>query len=148
MGRKSWLHEFAERFLEATTLGAAGIKTFVNLILVESWESEAEAPPEYRRLYDTREQLEERDGKIVLPPEVMVLTAGVETQDDRLECTIVGWAENDDSWVIDHSVFYGDPSTVALWDQLDEHLQKRWLHPSGQRSYPEICLNRRARPPR
>lgn len=139
-GRQSWMHELAERFMSAKKLGAAGLKTFVNLILAESWETEYSAPPEYRKLYDRREQLQERNGELVLPSDVLVLTAGVDTQDDRLECTIIGWAENDESYVIKHQVFYGDPSQTALWDKLDEFLRRKWLHHTGQRSFPEVVL--------
>jgi phage terminase large subunit GpA-like protein len=68
-----------------------------------------------------------------IPEPVLCLVAGVDHQDDRLECSIVGvgWSDNPEYWLIDHSVFMGDPKQPHVWGLLDMHLQKQWQHPSG-----------------
>jgi phage terminase large subunit GpA-like protein len=38
----------------------------------------------------------------VVPTGALVLTAGVEVKDDRLECDVWGWAEGFSSWLVDH----------------------------------------------
>lgn len=59
-----------------------------------------------------------------IPDEVLVLTAGVDVQDDRLEVEIVGWGPDEISWGISYKIFYGDPGQSAVWEQLDAYLQK------------------------
>jgi len=58
--------------------------------------------------------------------EVVFLTAGVDVQDNRLEASIIGWARDQESYVIDHKVMYGDPSTPQLWTQLDSLVGKTY----------------------
>ena len=43
------------------------------------------------------------------PAGVLVLTAGVDVQDDRLEVEVVGWGMGEESWAIDYRVLWGDP---------------------------------------
>ena len=43
-----------------------------------------------------------------VPEEVLVLTAGVDVQDDRFEAEVVGWGVDKESWGIKYQVIYGD----------------------------------------
>ncbi len=45
-----------------------------------------------------------------LAPGVAVLTAGVDVQGDRIEVQVVGWDRDEEAWVIDYRVLWGDPS--------------------------------------
>ena len=63
---------------------------------------------------------------------VAVLTAGIDTQDARLEVEIVGWEANEESWSVAYEVIDGDlddPETVA---KLDAFLQKTWHRADGR----------------
>ena len=60
-----------------------------------------------------------------------MLTAGVDVQSDRLECEIVGWGRDEESWRIDFSIFYGDPNSSEVWAELDKHLSETWLREDG-----------------
>jgi len=91
------------------------LKVFCNTYWGESWEDEGESVDQYS-LSERREPMEK------VPEEVVLLTAGVDTQDDRLEITIVGWGKDDQSWIIDHKILYGDPSTPQMWTLLDQTL--------------------------
>lgn len=68
-----------------------------------------------------------------IPTGVLVLTAAVDTQVNRLELLIKGWGIGLESWTIDHQVIMGDPAEASTWDMLDERLQAEFVHPSGQR---------------
>ena len=57
-----------------------------------------------------------------IPPGCLALTAGVDTQDDRLEIHIIGHGRGDRTWTIDYHVLPGNPSDESLWDALTEYL--------------------------
>ena len=63
-----------------------------------------------------------------MPPGVAILTAGVDVQNDRLEIQIIGWGQDEESWVIDYRTIWGDPSGAALWNDLDTLLLQTWPH--------------------
>lgn len=119
----SW-GEMAANFLEAKKMPET-LKTFVNTSFGETWESEAERF-ESHELMDRAEQY---DG---IPDGVLVLTCAVDVQDDRLEALVVGWGIENESWAIDHQIWYGDPGRRELWDQLDKYLQQQFR--DGDRS--------------
>jgi len=54
-----------------------------------------------------------------LPESVLVLTAGVDTQDDRFEYEIVGHGHFGETWGIEKGVIMGSPKESAIWDSLD-----------------------------
>lgn len=88
------------------------LRVWTNTYLGETWEDAGETVDEYS-LAERREPFNEK-----LPEEVLLLTAGVDVQDSRLEITITGWGKDDESWVVDHRILYGDPSTPQLWTNL------------------------------
>lgn len=57
-----------------------------------------------------------------VPPGCLVLTAGVDTQDDRLEIHILGHGQGDITWTLDYHVLHGNPADQALWDKLADYL--------------------------
>ncbi|WP_414633817.1 terminase gpA endonuclease subunit [Paracoccus marcusii] len=57
-----------------------------------------------------------------MPSPVQVVTAGVDTQDDRLEVETVGWGPGMETWSLDYHVIQGCPSDPAVWEQLDQIL--------------------------
>lgn len=62
------------------------------------------------------------DYKSEVPKEAIILTAGVDTQDNRLECSIIAYGKNETSYHIDHIVIYGDTSQSTIWEKLDKIL--------------------------
>ena len=104
------------------------MKGFVNTVLGEPYEESSEAP-DWQRLYERRETY--RVG--IVPQGGLFLTAGVDVQKDRLECEVVAWGRNKESWSVDYVVLDGDTARPEIWRRLDmEILQKDWLHQSGQ----------------
>ncbi|MCZ8150107.1 MAG: phage terminase large subunit family protein, partial [Roseomonas sp.] len=102
------------------------IKTFRNTVLGETWQEQGEAP-DWERLVERREDF--RMG--VVPPGALVLTAGVDVQDDRLECDVWGWAEGFSSWLVDHIVISGSPRDREPWDELAQVLARDWPRQGG-----------------
>ena len=80
----------------------------------------------------SRERGEKADWKVLaarreaypqrVPQEVLVTTAAVDVQDDRLECEILGWGSGFESWLIEYHVFHGDPARGIVWTDAE-----RWL---------------------
>jgi phage terminase large subunit GpA-like protein len=102
------------------------LRVWTNTYLGETWEDQGETIDDYS-LAERREAY--GDG---IPEEVIFLTCGVDVQDDRLEMSIIGWGRDDESWVIDHQVLYGDPSTPQLWTSLDTRLFTTYLTNDGR----------------
>jgi phage terminase large subunit GpA-like protein len=106
-------------FLEAKKQPAT-LRVWVNTYLGEPWEEAGEAVDDYA-IAEHREDWGE-----MVPKEVLMLTAGVDVQDDRLEVEIVGWGRDEESWSIDYRTIYGDPSSPAVWSDLDSILAQRF----------------------
>lgn len=69
-----------------------------------------------------------------VPDGVGVVTAGLDTQDDRVEIEFVGWGRGEESWSLDHVVVPGDPATDELWARVDRELLRR-LHRADGREF-------------
>ncbi len=109
----------AKNFLEAKQ-SKETLKVFVNTELAEGWE-DLSAQASVEDLQSRREPYGE-----LLPDGVLVLTAGVDVQGNRLEVEIVGWGIDDESWSIDHQVLMGDPSQNEVWQELKELLLRNY----------------------
>lgn len=59
-----------------------------------------------------------------IPPGVLLLTAGVDVQHDRLEAVIVGWSRGERMTVLDQHKIYGSPTNDETWAALDEYLAR------------------------
>ena len=124
----SW-KEVVEKFLKAKEQLDRGdtelMKVWVNTELGETWEEQGEVV-ENDELFARREPY----GGVV-PADVLVLTAGVDTQDDRFEVEVVGWGEGKESWGIRYQKIYGDMKQQQVYDDLDEFLKTTFLRADG-----------------
>lgn len=102
-----------------------GMKVWVNTELGETWEERSEQV-EDTELFNRREIYD-----AVVPEEVLVLTAGVDVQDDRFEVEIVGWGVGKESWGIRYQKIYGDMLKEQVWEDLDAFLQTVWCKKDG-----------------
>lgn len=102
-----------------------GMKVWVNTELGETWEERGEQV-EDTELFNRREIYD-----AVVPEEVLVLTAGVDVQDDRFEVEIVGWGVGKESWGIRYQKIYGDMLKEQVWEDLDAFLQTVWCKKDG-----------------
>lgn len=121
----SSLGAIAVAFLEAKKMPET-LKTWVNTVLGESWEEAAnklEATPLMERREDYGPEI---------PEGVAVLTAGVDTQDDRLEVEVTGWGLDFETWNVDYRIFYGDPNRPEVWQELKDRLLEPYMHECGR----------------
>lgn len=116
----SW-QELAQEWIDAQA-DPAKLKRFINVRLGEAWEDrsrdlKANIIMQRAEAYQAR----------TIPPGCLVLTAGVDTQDDRLAIHITGFGRDEQSWVIDYIEIPGDPARLlrdatrkqgALYDYL------------------------------
>ena len=103
------------------------MQVFYNTRLARCWDDIKErTTPE-----ELRERAEDYQLRTV-PDGVIVLTAAVDTQDNRLELKIEGWGEGMERWIVDYQVIYGDPATSAPWDELDIILKTPLRRANGQ----------------
>ena len=90
--------EIVEKFLTANEEKKKGnielLKVWTNTEMGETWEEEGEQI-ETDDLFERRERY-----NCEVPEEVLVLTAGVDVQDDRFEVEVVGWGVDKESWGI------------------------------------------------
>jgi phage terminase large subunit GpA-like protein len=96
-------------------------QVFVNTSLGETWQERGDAP-DHDRLLERREDFPMG----VVPPGALCLTAGVDVQEDRLECDVWGWGEGLTSWLVDHVAIPGSPREWATWEALAAVLARDW----------------------
>lgn len=121
-----------EEFKKAKHKGKDVLKVWVNTYLGESWEDNEGETTDSDSLFKRREMY-----NCEVPEDVLVLTAGVDVQDDRLEVEIVGWGVEKESWGIEYKTFYGDPGQKIVWDQLDSYLSMEFSYSDGRK----LCVS-------
>jgi len=110
----------------------AKLKTFVNDRLAESWEDPAMRNIRHNAIAERAESYPLRTA----PEGVLVVTAGVDTQDNRLAVHIVGWGPRPGGsslafWTLDYVELMGDPADGAVWTALTDLLNTPIQHASG-----------------
>jgi len=129
LGWLSW-QQIAEEFLKAAAALKKGnslpMKVWTNTRAAETYEEDGEQP-EWIKIQARAESY-----KILTVPEKgLLLCAGVDTQDDRLEIIVQAWGAGEESWTIYYGVIYGDPERPEVWKDLDELLNRSFKHASG-----------------
>ena len=120
-----WL-EMAQVWVDAQADPAA-LKTFTNDRRAEAWEDAAMRAVRHNTIADRAEPYALRTA----PHGVLAITAGVDTQDNRLAVQIVGWGRGMAFWVLDYIELPGDPATDEVWVALTELLNKPISHAAG-----------------
>ena len=105
----------------------ARLKTFVNDRLAEPWEDAAMRAVKHNAIADRAEPYPLRTA----PTGVLAITAGIDTQDNRLAVQIVGWGRGLAFWVLDYVELPGDPANDEVWTALTELLTSPIQHASG-----------------
>ena len=122
--------EIVEKFITANEEKKKGnielLKAWTNTEMGETWDEEGEKI-ETDDLYKRRERY-----NCEVPEEVLVLTAGVDVQDDRFEIEVVGWGAEKESWGIRYQVIRGDLKLKPVWDELDAFLSQTFTTSDGR----------------
>lgn len=128
--RSFWLNAFASpwvpwkdiilEFLQAKD-DPQKLKVVYNTKLGELWEDRGGVLDEDTMLARREDYGTNADGSPVeLPQGVLVLTCGVDTQDNRLEYEVVGHGYYGETWGIKKGYIMGKPDTAEVWQQLDD----------------------------
>lgn len=121
--------DIVEKFLLANEEKKKGnieeLKSWTNTKMGQTWEEEGTEVDE-SALMKRRERY-----NCEVPPEVLYLTAGVDTQDDRFEVEVVGWGVEHESWGIKYAAIYGDLKQGQVWKDLDAFLAQTFTKPDG-----------------
>lgn len=100
----------------------SALRVFINTALGETWQERGDAP-DWARIMLRRE--EHQSG--TLPPEArpLVLTLGADVQADRIECELIAWCQNFESYSLQYYVFEGDTAELdgPAWQALANVLQ-------------------------
>jgi phage terminase large subunit GpA-like protein len=124
---KSW--EDVARDYEAAIGDPLRLQVFWNTSLGLPYEHDLQTKFDWENLQYRAEASNYQMGQI--PEGVLLLTAGVDVQGDRIECSVFGWGEGEQSWLIRHDVLYGDPNRDGVWQDLDALLSTEFHHPLG-----------------
>lgn len=125
-GFASRLHQVVAEFKKAKADGPATLQVWTNTTLAETFEDQG-AKIDHNAIWERREAY----GIEPVPEGVLLVTAGVDQQADRLEVEIVGWGEDDETWGLRYHVIYGDPEQDDVWRELDQELLREYRHPVG-----------------
>ncbi len=102
-------------------------QTFINTTLGETYEDRGEKALSEQKL---SERCEVYSAEV--PDGVVLLTVGIDTQDDRFELEVVGWGRNEETWSIAYDVIEGDLETDEPWNRLDAYLKQIWRRADGR----------------
>jgi len=115
------------------------LQVFVNSYLGDTWKDE-------RTNVETSEMIQRanEDGfeKGSIPPGVLVITIGVDTQDTWLEFTKLGWSfdgERIRHTVIDHGQIFGDTTSLQVWDELEAEINMPMVNAYGKQIRPRAA---------
>lgn len=140
--RSFWLNAFASpwtswtkialRYLEANGIPEE-MQVVYNTLLGQLWEDRGDVDDEDTFLARREDYGTNGDGSPVeLPEGVIVLTCGVDNQDDRLEYEVVGHGMYGETWGIQKGVIWGKPDTPEPWLRLDDVITRRYRFRSGK----------------
>lgn len=121
--------KLAAQFLAAKMQSDRGdpslLQSFTNTCLAQGWNGVDNLDED--NLADRVEEI----GIDRIPPDVLLLTAGVDLAKDRAEATVVGHDRAGGLYVLAHFEIYASPDDPALWVELDHLLKTTWRHPRG-----------------
>jgi phage terminase large subunit GpA-like protein len=128
--RSFWLNAFVSPWVTWESiildyLNAVGnsrkLQVIYNTRFGELWEDRGDLEDEDSLLARREDYGTRVDGAPVdLPDGVLVLTCGVDTQDDRLEYEIVGFGHFGENWGIKKGIVMGRPDDPQVWAVLDD----------------------------
>lgn len=109
--------------------------SFTNNVLGEPWSLDGGKVIDPNGLMSRCEEYEAE-----VPDGAVVLTAGVDVQDDRLEVEIVGWGKGLENWGITNRILIGNPSEQGVWDALDSILMASYRNSLNENLYVAATL--------
>ncbi len=128
LGWLSW-NDIAREFIKAHKLmgdgDARSMQVWQNTRNAEVWKHSLDGVD----IKSSHDRVEDYGCQV--PDDVFVLTAGIDTQDDRFEVEVVGHGKNGETWSIDYKVISGDPQFQETQDMLDTYLSQDFIRKDG-----------------
>lgn len=118
-----WI-EIARKWLQVQN-DPVELKRFINTTLGESWEAESSKIKSHellKRLEDVQQR--------AIPKGCLALTAGIDTQDNWLAVTLLGWGDGK-LWIIEWHTIQGDTTRDEVWDKLEQYLNTPLINSYG-----------------
>jgi phage terminase large subunit GpA-like protein len=128
----SYLQSFeriAREWLKAKGDPAAE-QTFLNDTAGQAYKAASEAPP-WEKLRDRASQSHYVRGTI--PAGALIVTIGIDCQQDRVEWQVVGWGREHRRFVIEYGVIPGHISDKICQERLSALLGQQWPNASGRK---------------
>jgi phage terminase large subunit GpA-like protein len=112
------------------------LRVWINTCLGEVWRDQQSYQISSEGLQARCEEYED------VPSSVLILTASVDVQDDRLEVLVKGWGLGDESWFIAKKVFHGSPGRGDTWQLTRDYLVQPFKHESGLTLFIQaVCID-------
>ena len=112
------------------------LQVFINTKLGEPWEEKGTSL-EYTLVMDRCEEY-----KHEVPDGVLILTAAVDVQVDRLEVEVLGWGTGKENWGIEFKKIMGSPLSLKTWELLDQYLLRSFKNSKGKLFTPQcVCVD-------
>ena len=132
LANASWA-KLAVEFLSARN-DPQELQTFVNTFLGQGWSTPSII--DEGALAARAEDF----GLDRIPIEVLVMTAGCDVQDDRVEMSILGWTRAGECLILGHVIVWGSFTDDSTWGEVDNLLRTKWRHPFGGLLKLDCCL--------
>lgn len=113
----------------------ASEQTFLNDTVGRAYVTAGESPP-WETLRDRGANSDRDRGKI--PIGGLVLTLGIDCQDDRVEWQAVAWGTDFRRWVVDYGIIPGHISNETCQTRLDALIDQTWMNACGHRIAPDL----------
>lgn len=98
---------------------------FTNTTLGETWDDDQGEKLDWEQLYGRREVFP------AVPERALILTGGIDTQDDRYEGRIWAWGAGEEAWLVHRFILHGDPASEELKRKVGLELQRQFTRPDG-----------------
>lgn len=134
----SWqkiVKEFLDAYDKAQTGDDGPLRTFWNTTLGRAWEGDIDKiePDELKRKAEIEAFSLPGKGDGLVPKRCLLLLAGCDTQDNRIEVGVWGFGRGGEMWTIDHQIFFGNPAEDEVWASTAKYLfETRFQHECGQ----------------
>lgn len=103
-----------------------GVKTFINTTLGETYEASVAEKIDHEILLEKVIHY-----GAVVPERVVYLTAGIDSQRNRFEMYVWGWAPGEEAFLVDKQIIMGRPDDEETLKRVDEQINKKYRHADG-----------------
>lgn len=124
----SWV-DIVKSFLDRKN-DPSKLQVFFNTVLGRTWKiSDTERIKEEGLLARVENYVS--DENPYLPNGILYLTAGTDTQGDRLETFVLGIGKEEELWLVHYERLIGDPDFGEVFNLHDQLLEKKWKREDG-----------------